>query len=272
MTTQKRKTRHGFTLIELLIVIGLLGGLTALILPSLNATREDALGNICDYNQAGTVRVLKQFKQLTGYYPTDMHCGMQGNATDALAMAGLPDAQATHMGDAATACPSAVALTDYHVNSLVKAGIKSYCYGTGLNRVELTEIATPSGADTTNFVVSADGWLADDGNSMTFDGVSIADWEAAATAPDKKAGDIVVFWIAPTTDWDTQAIANNDWSGGNVEMGIDLEGQCPIPATSTDADGEVSFAYYMAYFKVYDDGSAARLVGTTCPECGIMNP
>ncbi|NMA45119.1 MAG: type II secretion system protein GspG, partial [Lentisphaerae bacterium] len=64
-----KKTRHNrvmrsqFTLIELLIVIGLLGALTALILPSLMADREEALGDVCDYNQAGTVRVLKQFKQ-----------------------------------------------------------------------------------------------------------------------------------------------------------------------------------------------------------------
>ncbi|MFW5864150.1 MAG: type II secretion system protein, partial [bacterium] len=54
----KRKNRKsGFTLIEMLVVIGLLGALTALVLPSLTANREEALGDVCDYNQAGTVRV-----------------------------------------------------------------------------------------------------------------------------------------------------------------------------------------------------------------------
>jgi prepilin-type N-terminal cleavage/methylation domain-containing protein len=60
MKVKTVKTKGGFTLIELLIVIGLLGALTALILPRLAADHEEAMGDVCDYNQAGTVRVLTQ--------------------------------------------------------------------------------------------------------------------------------------------------------------------------------------------------------------------
>ena len=91
---------------------------------------------------------------------------------------------------------------------------------------------------------------------------------------DQGAGEVVVLWIAPTTDWSGQIEnANNDWTKGAVELSIDLEGQCPIPTkdTQTIAD-EASFAYYMAYFKAYNDGTPAKLIGTTCPECGVMNP
>ena len=66
-----------------------------------------------------------------------------------------------------------------------------------------------------------------------------------------------------------------DLAKGAVEYGISMEGKCPIPTASTTqggADVEVSFAYYMAYFKVYNDGTPARMIGSTCPECGVLNP
>ena len=53
-------------IVFLLIVIGLLGALVALILPKLTADREEAMGDVCDYNQAGTVRVLSQYADMFG--------------------------------------------------------------------------------------------------------------------------------------------------------------------------------------------------------------
>jgi hypothetical protein len=110
---------------------------------------------------------------------------------------------------------------------------------------------------------------------MTFDGISISNWMAGTGTPSwdvGKPGEIVVLWIAPTVNWASGSGDNNDWSKGNVKLAIDLEGSCPIPTASTDAGGEVTFAYYMAYFKAYNDGSPARMIGSTCPECGVMNP
>ena len=121
-------------------------------------------------------------------------------------------------------------------------------------------------------------WVDDSDSAYTFDGIPVhtsisgqkswTDEDADGT----EEGDVIALWITPTLDWEASTEANKDWSGGNVQMEIALEGKCPIPATTIETDGEVTFAYYVAFFKVYDDGSAAKLVGSTCPECGIMNP
>ena len=277
MKTTARKTLS-FTLIELLIVIGLLGALTALILPSLTAVREDAIGDVCDYNQAGTVRVLKEFKQLYNHYPTGMHTGLQTSATGAFAMVGLPDAQKDHMGEPGAetpvACPSTMVLTENLAKSLADAGIDTVCYDAGYDPQELS---TTEGETTTYlYVVSATGWKDDGGNDMTFDGLKIADWETGTATPawdrENGAGKVVVLWITPTTDWTPDFdTVNNDWSKGSVRMSLDLPGKCPVPVEDIDG-GDPDFAYYMAYFKVYDNGAPARLIGTTCPECGVLNP
>jgi prepilin-type N-terminal cleavage/methylation domain-containing protein len=267
--TFKKSRSAAFTLIEMLVVIGLLGSLTALVLPSLSANREEALGDVCDYNQAGTVRVLKQYNNLVGGYPADMHNGLQGVADDSVAMEGLPDAQEDHM--VTNIATTRHKLLAAEATSLTAAGITSVCSGTGLNSTAVAadvNVAMACAADGTG------AWLDDGGVEMTFDGILISDWADGTSGPSwntGKAGPVVVLWIAPTVNWAAGSGDNNDWSKGNVEMGIDLEGQCPIPTAAASGD-EVSFAYYMAYFKVYNDGSAARMIGSTCPECGVMNP
>jgi len=258
----KKKNQGGFTLIELLIVIGLLGGLVSLVLPRLTADREEAMGDICDYNQAGTVRVLNKYNDLFGSFPADMHNGLDGAASGAAAIAGLPEAQSTNMADAGTI----VALTAGEATSLSKAGVTSICSGTGLNSTSVAEDVYVSRCTSS--------WLDDSPAAYTFDGINISNWESATGTPswDTSAGRVIVLWIAPTIDW-TSAQGdggNSDWTKGAVEYGISLEGKCPIPTTGIGGDPE--FSYYMAYFKVYEDGSAARLLGTSCPECGVMNP
>jgi prepilin-type N-terminal cleavage/methylation domain-containing protein len=269
MSRKSHRARNsGFTLIEMLVVIGLLGALTALILPALAANREDALGDVCDYNQAGTVRVLKQYHGLVNAYPADMHNGLQGTADTSVAMEGLPGAQEDHMVN--NIADTRHALTADQATSLSAAGITSITSGTGLNSTAVAadvNVAAACAADGSN------AWLDDGGVEMTFDGILISDWATATGTPswDASAGPVVCLWIAPTVNWAAGSGGNNDWTKGNVEYGIELEGQCPIPTAAASGD-EVSFSYYMAYFKVFNDGSAARLIGTTCPECGVMNP
>jgi competence protein ComGC len=274
MTTLNKKNkktrvkRHRFTLIELLIVIGLLGALTALILPTLSANREEALGSVCDYNQAGSVRTLKQYENLVNAYPADLHTGLQGTDATAEAMEGLPSAQTEHM--VTDIADTRLALSANQAASLAAAGIDSVASGTGLNTTAVAEdvnVAAACAADGSN------PWFDDGGVEMTFDGIAISDWATATGTPswDASAGPVVCLWIAPTVNWSAGSGDNNDWSKGNVELAIDMEGQCPIPTAAASGD-EVSFSYYMAYFKVYDDGSPARMIGSTCPECGVLNP
>lgn len=93
------RPRRGFTLIEPLIVIGLLGALAALVLPSMMADREKALEKICDYNNAGTLRVLKQYQAFTGNLPDGLHTGLKvaTGAASSDKMDGMPSAQVTNV-------------------------------------------------------------------------------------------------------------------------------------------------------------------------------
>jgi prepilin-type N-terminal cleavage/methylation domain-containing protein len=265
-----KKNRSGFTLIELLIVIGLMGALTALILPKLSASREEAIGDVCDYNQAGTLRVLKEFKQMTGQYPSGLHNGLNGIAATATKVDGLPDYQSNNM--VANIATTLTKLTANQSLSLSNAGITSIAYDTGYN-------TAPVAADV--YVARCDFHWKDDGGKMyQFDGVPVSTTNGAAASGTKTwededangttEGIIVTLWVAPTTDW-SMPTGNKDWTKGSVELGIDLAGKCPVPVSSIGG-GEPTFAYYMAYFKVYDDGTAAKLVGTSCPECGVLNP
>jgi prepilin-type N-terminal cleavage/methylation domain-containing protein len=172
------KRSSAFTLIEMLVVIGLLGALTALVLPGLAANREEALGDVCDYNQAGSVRVLKQYNNLVGGFPADMHNGLQGTDSGAAAMEGLPSAQTEHM--VTNIAETRHALTEDQADSLVAAGITSVCSGTGLNSTPVAEnvnVAAACADDGDN------AWLDDGGVEMTFDGIAISDWATANGTP-----------------------------------------------------------------------------------------
>jgi prepilin-type N-terminal cleavage/methylation domain-containing protein len=261
------KKNAGFTLIELLIVIGLLGALTAIILPSLSADREEAVGVLCDYSQSGTIRVLKQFHQLTGLYPNDLHTGLQtgavagggANPLEEDIMPGIPEAQGVNLSQG----NSFIALTQDQVDSLTESGITSVCYGEGLNSQPLVAGSV--------VVELLDSWLDDTPAAYSFDGQTLAEWRSKIDG----GGTIIVLWVAPTTDWSNKANPNKDWSGGNVEIGMDIEGQCPVPGEDVNGN-DPEFAYYMAYFLVDNDSSngvtPAELIGTSCPECGVMNP
>lgn len=66
---------------------------------------------------------------------------------------------------------------------------------------------------------------------------------------------------------------NDDWTKGNVEIGLDIAGKIPKPTTpwgdQGDAEGDMDFAYALAYFLVDTDSSdgveAATLVDVGGP-------
>ena len=282
--------KKGFTLIELLIVIGLLGALTALVLPSMTANREEALGDVCNYSQAGTVTTLKKFRSIMGHYPTAFHTALTDSAAKTSVngtttgtnpvsgiMPGLPAAQNNKLG--AGAADASIKLTELQAKSLKAAGITEICYGAGRNAVTV--------AKDLKVVTVLPAWKDDGDDEYTFDGIPVysateKSWtsksDASTAVADKNAhkkikkGTVVVLWVAPTIDWEARPNnSNNDWSKGNVELKIDLEGKCPIPAQSIDGS-DVAFNYYLAFFLVDDAGNEpAELLGTSCPEDGIFN-
>jgi prepilin-type N-terminal cleavage/methylation domain-containing protein len=277
----RRSRKSGFTLIEMLIVIGLLGALTALILPALSADRREALMDISDYNKAGTVRVLKQYKGITGQYPADMHSGLVAYASGATGnrMPGMQKSMAFNVSDGTGSPPAKPAsiqqLTQTMVDSLAAAGITSLCYDSGLN-------SRPLAAG--DYVVmscntAGEQWLHKDfspgvggsGNppkgKITFDGRTLDVWVTDMNGGTNN-GVVVVCWVTPTTNWEAGSGDNNDWTKGNVEIGIDLPGQAPVPTEDAEGGLDVTFAYYNGHFLVDNDNGdgvqPAELIGVAC--------
>lgn len=247
-----KKGTSGFTLIELLIVIGLLGALVALVLPALTGSREEALASVDDYNQAGTLRTLTQYVNLYGVLPSDMHTGLNADATFTTAadlMDLPPEAVDNYLRPG-----SAVQLTALQAQSLVDGGMAGMAYGDGLNVLD-TE------ADRWVARVTND-WEQEDGEPFTFRGRTLEDLDVEGGSAD---GILVALFVTPTIDWESGHGSDADWSGGNMKLDIKLEGKCPIVV-------DEEFIYFNAFVKAFDDGSPAEFIGTACPEHGILNP
>ena len=291
---KSRQLKKGFTLIELLIVIGLLGALTALVLPSLQGDREEAMAKVCDFNQAGTLRTLEQYQDMYGVCPSNLHTGFMTQAGSAFTdvVEGLPEAQEGNMKDKFKHAQ----LDASQALSLAKAGVTSLAFGeksttgtdaykqdadgnyldsTGTittNPDEYVSLGASNGASMvgTSVIQVGTDWEDDSGNGTkySFYGKTIEEYEAEGAI-------VVRLWLTSMTNWDKPATgksANQDWTGGNFKLKLKVAGQCPIPAEALSGDDGVTFSYYMVYFQVFNDGSKAKFIGTSCPEDGIFNP
>ncbi|MDO4550000.1 MAG: prepilin-type N-terminal cleavage/methylation domain-containing protein [Planctomycetia bacterium] len=233
--------RKGFTLIELLIVIGLLAALAAVLLPSLMGDRTTALEGVCNYNQAGTLRTLKQFESMTsGMLPNGLHTGYEvstGNSP----MSGLPTVLKANMQNS-----GATTLTAGDVAALASVGITKLAYGSG-DPAGTTEDAKVGyeyvavGKEIADVIAgtTAGTWVDDAGADYTFNGKTITLLEQEGYTK------IIPLFIAPTTDW--TAPQTTAWTKG-FSVGMDVPGACPIP--------EGDFAYYVAYVGLKSDGYA----------------
>lgn len=285
---KKNKMRtKSFSLIELLIVIGIMGALAALILPSFSDSETAAKDTACDYNNAGILRYVTMFKATNGVYPSGFHTGAS-------------DAAGEKAGDPVS---SMAVVTAGNINgftdkleidkddgtygqSLQSAGIAQLAYG--------TEVADDIGDVTAVLEVTGD-WsetmdangayldVATDGApAITVRGLPLSTWKAAGEAEVTDAADyealddnlkkcrkanegafkIVPLFAASTIDWETA----HPYQGLAIasKVGVAMEGKCPW----LDAG---SFRYYICLFKVYEDGSPAKLIATACPECGVLD-
>ncbi|MDR2170197.1 MAG: prepilin-type N-terminal cleavage/methylation domain-containing protein [Planctomycetaceae bacterium] len=219
----------GFTLIELLIVIGLLAALASVLLPSLMGDREAALEGVCSYNQAGTLRTLRQYQAITNQLPPGFHTGLKTNAatlTDNLMS--VPEALSININTGT----SAEQLTASEANGLNKLGIVKVVYGEGKlddndtsNDIVYTDVAAGIHVLTVN-----ENWRSDE-DPFSFNSKSVVKlWEEGFTK-------IIPLFLTPTVDW--KAHEAKGWvKGFSVKM--EIPGTCPIPE-NTD------FAYYVAY-------------------------
>lgn len=67
------------------------------------------------------------------------------------------------------------------------------------------------------------------------------------------------MYVAPTMTWDKYYVDGPNDS----KVSISMPGKCPW-----GSDGQAR--YYIAFFKVYEDGTPAKLLCTSCPDCGIL--
>ncbi len=249
--------RKNFSLIELLIVVAIIGALTALILPQFDVSEAEAKDAGCDYSQYGTLRTLTQFRSLNGVYPTGWHTGL---TSDGVVMADpkMMDVCKNNVDNAA----SIAKLSAENIESLEEAGIWTLAADYG-------KAAVAPVVDTTQ-VIKVDGeWFetqdlgtwSNSTDPVTFNG------KGYATTPDSSNynygyDDVVVLFAAPTVDWENYYV-NSATDGVASKVGVAQEGKCPW-----DKD---AFSYYMGFFGL-KAGAKAKLIGTTCPECGSLNP
>jgi hypothetical protein len=66
---------------------------------------------------------------------------------------------------------------------------------------------------------------------------------------------------------------------GRIISKSPLAGKCPIPVSNLAGSDVPDFSYYMAYVLAFGDDTdtittphKAVLIGTSCPEDGILNP
>lgn len=282
----KQTVRKSFSLIELLIVIAIMGALAALILPAFSDSETQAKDTACDYNNAGTLRYVTMFKAANGVYPSGFHAGTD-SAAGAVATGGdVIDAMATVTAgnmEGATGALTIAADDGSYGQSLQEAGISQLAYGKKAAEDVGTVTAVRAISGDWSDSMNADGThktVANGGEALTLKGVKLADWVAAGEAADATAYDaltddqkrcrksdepgfkIVPLFASSTIDWEEAYPYNSAKRSSKVSVA--MEGKCPW----LDAG---SFRYYICFFKVYENGTAAKLIATACPECGILD-
>lgn len=288
--THKKMFRKNFSLIELLIVIGIMGALAALILPAFSDSETAAKDTACDYNQAGTLRYLQMFRSANGVYPTGFHTG--GSVIGWTGSGDETDVElttcATHNFGSASDDLTLETSNEGYAASFISAGIVTLAYGqgsaaamgnVGTDAVVVKSVKACNDGETTwtEELDPLTGEVKADGAPLTLRGVSLGyvaqigqmdatalEAAGAKAAQFRKSDEhtfkIVPLYVAPTLDWEKYYVDGPNDS----KVSISMPGKCPW-----GSDGQAR--YYIAFFKVYSDGTAAKLLCTSCPDCGILD-
>jgi hypothetical protein len=209
-------------------------------------SREDALEGIDSYNQAGTLRTLRQFQAMTNKLPTGFHSGLQANGSvsseDGL-MKGFPDAFKANFADDGS---DVVQLSSAEAAALAELGVTSIAYGEGDPEATTKDLALGYAAVSE----TSQPWVISVGENWTGDGESIGKGGRLYTFNSKgiktlKAegySNVIALFLTSTVDWEKES---QGWvKGFSVKM--EIPGSCPIPQTD--------FAYYIAYIALRGAG------------------
>jgi prepilin-type N-terminal cleavage/methylation domain-containing protein len=275
----KKAMKQGFSLIELMIVVVIIGALTAIILPQFSMSETEAKDAGCDASNYGTLRQMVNFKSVNGVYPSRLHTGFEdATAADTVAM-GATDGSALADVTAYNLTNETVVATlnEGQADSLIAAGIDYLAAGGfGVNAV-FTPVASGVAVRSINqdwYEGFHDDGSADTDTAITINGLPIFTYASSDPQLDYEVGDaigdlddvngiVVPLFAAPTADWDRAVV---DGASMESKVSVAQAGGCPW----LEAGDE--FRYYITFFKVFDNGDAAKLIGTACPECGSLNP
>ncbi len=300
-----KSAKAGFSLIELMIVVVILGALTAILIPQFSNVETDAKDTGCDASNYATLRQLNSFQSLNSVYPAGLHTGLGLSTAEDLMGFGtagaekgakIPSFTAINLGEgkdkADKVSTTQVKLTAEQAESLRAAGMINLAYG-GFSqdaadplKMEKVKVAADSGyvnsitgnwyeAWETDATGKATDKLDTASAPISINGIPLYAYQYAnaddmtldATAADTGWGDkngiVVPLFAAPTVDWEHYYI---DGVPNASKVGVAQEGACPW------LEGGAEFRYYMCIFKVFNDGTPAKLLGTVCPEGGSLNP
>ena len=266
--TAEKRARAGFSLIELMIVVVIIGALVAIIIPQFNASESEAKDAGCDASNYGTLRQISNYRSLNGVYPSRLHTGFESDAGSGAPMgtsdcSKLASVTATNFVSKSTWA----ALTADQASSLAKAGIVKLAYGGfGINA---DFVPTTGGVHVARVTAS---WLEDHNDNttiVTVNGVDLKDYVQVdpydSSASPEEDGIVVPLIAAPTADFDNYYLGSESAKYAS-KVSVAQVGACPWVEKGTE------FPFYVCFFKVYDDGRAAKMIGTACPECGSLNP
>ena len=253
-------TRNRFSLIELLIVIAIIGALSALIIPAFSTSERDAKSVSDNYNSKGILRYLHMFQNANGCYPSGFHTGLDGTGA---ALESLPPS-ILHEGTLEAAF-SVVELGDAdgakYISSLKGAGINYLCSGD-----VSTATAAPLKDNTTTVkVIKVDPTQLD----IVFNGRELASYlkpiqfEMSGHADN---GIIAAFFVTPNVDWETVYDGAYHGHGDHGHFENRTASKIALKNTPASSVSDAEFKYFIALFKLNNNGSDAQLIGMVSPD------